>query len=138
VATSIRRCSQLTLVVAPNTMHLQQSGTDGPYFLHIKTNDFAVTSTSRARFPRRPQRVYSASIVTLHFRKKRSSVTDPESELLSRLSRQGICPNCGKVIPEGQAVVRGVGRFCGLECVALFHQQEFTERARRLKAASQN
>jgi hypothetical protein len=63
---------------------------------------------------------------------------DSESERLSRPSREGICPNCGKAIPEGQGVVRGAGMFCSLDCVALFHQQEFTERAKRLRDASHN
>jgi hypothetical protein len=57
---------------------------------------------------------------------------------LKELGQAGICPNCGKLIPEGTAVARGSGSFCSLECIALFYQAEFSERARRLSAASRN
>lgn len=61
-----------------------------------------------------------------------------ESDRLVELSNAGICPNCGRAIPERTAVVRGKGSFCSLDCVASFHEAEFTERARRLAAAAKN
>ena len=70
--------------------------------------------------------------------KWRHPVSSSEADRLVLLSKAGICPNCGTRIPEGTAVVRGPGAFCSLDCVALFHQAEFSERARRLTAASRN
>jgi len=61
-----------------------------------------------------------------------------EEVRLHELRQAGICPNCGESIPEGTAVTRGRGSFCSLECVALYHQAEFSERVRRLAAASRN
>jgi len=63
---------------------------------------------------------------------------DSEDDRLAELSSAGICPNCGSVILPGQAVIRGVGSFCSLDCVAAFYQAEFAERARRLTIASKN
>jgi hypothetical protein len=68
----------------------------------------------------------------------RHGLSGSEADRLAELSRAGICPNCGTSIQEGTAVVRGPGSFCSLECVALFHHAEFSERARRLEAASRN
>ena len=59
-----------------------------------------------------------------------------ESEELARLSLLKVCPNCGRQIPEGTAVVRSGGSFCGLDCVASYFAAEFRERARRLGIAS--
>jgi hypothetical protein len=61
-----------------------------------------------------------------------------EDTRLKELGQAGICPNCGRLIPGGTAVTRGFGSFCSLECVALFHHAEFSERARRLAAARRN
>jgi hypothetical protein len=61
-----------------------------------------------------------------------------EDDRLNELRQAGICPNCGKPIPEGTAVVRGPGSFCTLDCVASFYQAEFNVRAKRLVAASRN
>lgn len=65
-------------------------------------------------------------------------MSSSEADRLTELSKEGVCPNCGRSIPEGTAVARGPGSFCSLECVALFHNAEFSERARRLTAASRN
>jgi hypothetical protein len=65
-------------------------------------------------------------------------MSDSEARRLAEMSKAGICPNCGKRIPEGTAVVRGPGSFCGLDCIAEFYHAEFSERARRLDAASRN
>jgi hypothetical protein len=42
------------------------------------------------------------------------------------------------VIPKGASVIRGPGAFCSLECVALFYEADFSERARRLAIAVRN
>jgi hypothetical protein len=63
-------------------------------------------------------------------------MADSEEEHLLELSKVGICPNCGKLVQTGTAVVRGKGRFCSLDCVASFYNAEFAERARRLQAAA--
>jgi hypothetical protein len=63
---------------------------------------------------------------------------DSEAGGLSRMAKAGICPNCGRQIEQGRAVVRGAGLFCSLECVASYHEAEFVERARRLAAATRN
>ena len=58
-----------------------------------------------------------------------------EEVYLLELWDQNICPNCGKVIPQGTRVGSGrksEGGFCGLDCYASFYQLELTERARRL------
>ena len=65
-------------------------------------------------------------------------MADSEDDRLVELSKAGICPNCGDAIMPGKAVVRGAGSFCGLDCVASYHQAEFAERAKRLAAAAQN
>ena len=63
---------------------------------------------------------------------------DSEADRLVELSTAGFCPDCGKTIEEGKAVVRGKGRFCDLECVASHHAAEFIERAKRLAIAARN
>jgi hypothetical protein len=52
------------------------------------------------------------------------------------MSDEPVCPNCSKVIEEGTAVIRGAASFCSLECVAAYHQAEFSERARRIATAA--
>ena len=63
---------------------------------------------------------------------------DSESVNFAELRKKGVCPNCGILIVQGTAVIRGSASFCSLDCVALFYQVEFTERARRLAAALRN
>lgn len=65
-------------------------------------------------------------------------MSESEADALRRLREAGVCPNCGNEIPKGQAVVRGTGSFCGLDCIALYFQAEFSERARRLAVALRN
>lgn len=66
-------------------------------------------------------------------------VTDSEQNArLAELRQAGICPNCGKKILEGTAVVRGRASFCSLKCVALFNESAFIEQARKLKSAAHN
>ena len=65
-------------------------------------------------------------------------MADSKDDQFEELQMLGICPNCGKPIAEGKAVVRGAGSFCSLDCVASYHQAEFSERARRLAAAARN
>lgn len=60
---------------------------------------------------------------------------------ITEATRTGTCPQCGKVIPEGTAIGTGRhedGRFCSLDCVALFHGPTFVERHRRRLDASKN
>jgi hypothetical protein len=57
---------------------------------------------------------------------------------LSKLSKAGICPNCGNVIAAKSAVVRGQGSFCSLDCVASYYAAEFSERLKQLAAAARN
>lgn len=60
---------------------------------------------------------------------------------ISEAARAGTCPQCGKAIPEGTAVGTGRhsdGRFCSLECVALFHGDTFIKRHKRRLDASKN
>ena len=64
------------------------------------------------------------------------AMSNSEGDQLFELARARVCPNCGKAIAEGTAVGRGAGSFCSLECVALYHQAEFDERARRLAMAA--
>ena len=48
---------------------------------------------------------------------------------------QNICPNCGKIIPQGSRVGSGrksEGGFCSLDCYTTFYQLELGERARRV------
>jgi hypothetical protein len=61
-----------------------------------------------------------------------------EDGRLRKLRQEGVCPNCGKAIPAGDAVVRGSGTFCSLECVAPFYRAELSERAKRLASAARN
>jgi len=49
-----------------------------------------------------------------------------------------VCPGCAKEIAEGVAVVRGSASFCSLDCVAVYHAAELSERARRLAASARN
>src|ERR1035437_1809341 len=48
------------------------------------------------------------------------------------------CANCGITIPQGTAQVWSGVSFCSLQCVALFGELEFSERARRLAASTWN
>lgn len=60
-----------------------------------------------------------------------------EEEYLLRLWSLGICPNCGKGIPEGTRVGSGKkseGGFCSLDCYATFYRTELAERAQKLAA----
>lgn len=59
-----------------------------------------------------------------------------EEDYLLELRNRNICPFCGKMIPEGAKVVRGKGAFCSLDCVANYHEPEFTQRARHLAEIS--
>ena len=61
-----------------------------------------------------------------------------EDDSLRKMRREGVCPNCGKAIPTGDAVVRGSGTFCSLECVASFYEAELSAKAKRLAAAARN
>lgn len=63
-------------------------------------------------------------------------MTDSDENLLPEVSDRRICPNCGKDIPEGTAVVHGPASFCSLNCVASYSSADFSERARRLAAAA--
>jgi hypothetical protein len=54
---------------------------------------------------------------------------------LLELWDQNICPNCGKIIPQGTRVGSGrksEGGFCSLDCYTSFYQLQLAERARRL------
>jgi hypothetical protein len=48
------------------------------------------------------------------------------------------CTNCGTTIPEGAIQVWAGASFCSLDCVAIFGNLEFSERARRLAASARN
>jgi hypothetical protein len=59
----------------------------------------------------------------------------PEETYLLELWDQNVCPNCGKMIPEGTRVGSGrksEGGFCSLDCYANFYQLELSARAQRL------
>jgi hypothetical protein len=58
-----------------------------------------------------------------------------ETEHLLHLLKKGICPWCGKNIPEGARVGtgrKGEGGFCSLRCYGNYHALELRERARRV------
>lgn len=63
-------------------------------------------------------------------------MTDSDDNRISEGPNPRICPNCGKSIPEGTAVVHGPASFCSLDCVASYSSADFNERARRLAAAA--
>ncbi len=65
-------------------------------------------------------------------------MNDFEVEGLKEHPQPRSCVNCGIAIPEGAAIVRGPNYFCNLECVAVHHQAEFQQTARRLRAAATN
>jgi hypothetical protein len=59
-------------------------------------------------------------------------------QYLLQLWDKNICPNCGKLIPQGHRVgsgQRSKGGFCSLDCYAAFYQHELAERARRVSEA---
>ena len=59
-----------------------------------------------------------------------------EETYLLELWERNICPYCGKSIPEGTRVGRGqkrLGGFCSLECLTLYYELEFIERAQHVK-----
>jgi hypothetical protein len=58
-----------------------------------------------------------------------------EEDQLKKLSERGVCPNCGKMIAEGNRHVYGRGAFCSLDCVAEYNAAELIERHRRITAA---
>lgn len=53
-------------------------------------------------------------------------------------SQSDRCANCGMRIPEGSVQVWNGKFFCNLDCVAIFGELDFSERARRLAAAASN
>lgn len=62
-------------------------------------------------------------------------MADNEAELLLKLWEAGICPTCGKPVPDGTRVGTGRrsdGGFCSLDCYAAFYAAELAERARLL------
>lgn len=63
-------------------------------------------------------------------------MADQDDNRPEELTDEPVCPNCLKVIEEGTAVIRGAASFCSLECVAAYHQAEFSERVRRIAAAA--
>lgn len=65
-------------------------------------------------------------------------MANSEEDYLFELRAAKICPNCAKPIAKGKQVVHGKGTFCSLECVALYYEAEFSERARRLAAAARH
>jgi hypothetical protein len=71
-------------------------------------------------------------------RSSANSVDHSELAMLRKLREAHICPNCGSKIPAGTAMVHGPGSFCSLDCVALFSEAAFSERAKRLAAAARN
>jgi hypothetical protein len=91
---------------------------------------------NRLRFPNVPQ---IGQVLCFRFFAREGILAGSEEDAkLNELRQAGVCPNCGRLIPEGKAVARGPGLFCSLECVALFHDAEFRERARRLASAPKN
>jgi hypothetical protein len=111
--------------------------------LSERNDEFAETIEIRKEIHKTaeiPDRVHRPSVVNLRCPLLGVRVTNDDSEAneLRHLRGLGICPNCGKRILAGNSVVRGAGSFCSLDCVASFHEAEFTERAKRLAAARNN
>ncbi|MFI5102811.1 MAG: hypothetical protein ACHP9V_05500 [Terriglobales bacterium] len=66
----------------------------------------------------------------------------PESEqkYLLELWEKGVCPNCGKKIPEGERVGSGKksdGGFCSLDCYGEYYKAELMERHKKAIAAAE-
>lgn len=60
---------------------------------------------------------------------------------ISEAARTNTCPRCENPLPEKAAIGTGDpkdGRFCSLDCVAVFHGDTFVERRRRRLDASKN
>jgi hypothetical protein len=58
-----------------------------------------------------------------------------EADYLADLLVRGVCPWCGKWIPEGKRVGSGRkadGGFCSLDCYTKYYEQELVNRARRV------
>jgi hypothetical protein len=67
-------------------------------------------------------------------------MVEPERNYLLELWDEGICPNCGKNIPEGKRVGSGKksdGGFCSLDCYGEYYRAEITERHRKAIAAAE-
>jgi hypothetical protein len=67
-------------------------------------------------------------------------MTDQERSYLLELWGEGICPNCGKKIPEGVRVGSGKkseGGFCTLSCYGEFYRTEIVERAKKVSALAE-
>ncbi len=61
---------------------------------------------------------------------------DATTKWLLDLWEKNICPQCGKVIPEGARIGSGrksEGGFCSLDCYAKFYEAELVERAKRVQ-----
>lgn len=60
---------------------------------------------------------------------------DDEERYLLDLWDKGICPTCGKKIPDGTRVGSGKkseGGFCNLDCYVEYHQDEIIERQKKI------
>lgn len=61
---------------------------------------------------------------------------DDTATLLLSLWDLNICPQCGKIIPEGDRIGSGrraEGGFCSLDCYTRFYQTEIIERAKKVQ-----
>jgi len=59
-----------------------------------------------------------------------------EKQHLLELWKMNICPQCGKLIPDGTRVGSGQksdGGFCSLDCYTEFYELELIERADNLQ-----
>lgn len=65
-----------------------------------------------------------------------SIMNESEEAKLRELAQQNICPNCGSHIEPGTRVMRGVGAFCGLDCIAEYQGAELIERHKKCLEAA--
>jgi len=66
-------------------------------------------------------------------------MAESEQNYLLELWDKGICPNCGRNIPEGKRVGSGRksdGGFCSLDCYGEYHKAALTERHKKAIAAA--
>lgn len=67
-------------------------------------------------------------------------MAESERNYLLELWDKGICPNCGKKIPEGKRVGSGRkidGGFCSLDCYGEYYKAELADRYTKAIAAAE-
>jgi hypothetical protein len=66
----------------------------------------------------------------------RWAMATSNDERLQEFAQWGVCPHCGSPLIDGDKFPRGKGVFCSFDCMTLFNEFEFMQKAEELKNRS--